>query len=304
LTYTVRAYAKVNLHLEVLNKRSDSYHNIFSLNASLDLFDQLTFKELNIFNNKSGKVSVEIHPEGGEFANVIASIPAEDNLISKAVKSYLNRIGKSGKITVSVKKNIPAGAGLGGGSSDAAAVLNLLNDHFNKSNEGLSRTELSVMGAKLGADVPYCLAGGIAFCEGIGEIIENIPGKLDYWVLNANSGISINTAMAYRALNRSTKELISKAEIEEKKSLFRLGVQKGSLEIFKHVLKNDFENYAFSEHPELNNIKNIILNYDPDYAAMTGSGSNIIGLFKTKTGAEKAKEGLTNRAAASVTRLI
>ncbi len=304
MTYKVKAYAKVNLHLEVLNKRIDSYHNIFCLNASLDLFDRLTFKELNIFNNKDKDILVYIHPEGGEYANVITSIPTEENLISKAVKSYLSRILKSGEILISIEKNIPSGAGLGGGSSDAAAVLRLLNDYFKKSNEGLLEPELFELGAGLGADVPYCLAGGYAFCEGIGEIIEHIEGKLNYWVLTAYSGIMINTAKAYRALNRSTNAVLTKTEIDGKKALFREGIREGNLNIFKHVLKNDFEDPVFSDYPELSAIKDMIREYDPEYIAMTGSGSSIIGLFKDKIKAIKAKEGLKNKAKASVTKFL
>jgi 4-diphosphocytidyl-2-C-methyl-D-erythritol kinase len=304
LTLTVKANAKVNLHLEVLSRRSDSYHNIFSLNASLDLFDRLTLKELNIYNDKSGKIFVEIHPDGGEFADLMTSIPSEENLISKAVKSYLNRIGKSGKISIFVKKNIPAGAGFGGGSSDAAAALRLLNDHFIKTNEGLPENELSGLGAGLGADVPYCLTGGFAFCEGIGDILEKAEGKLNYLVLTANCGINVNTAKAYRALNRSTKALVTETEIKEKKALFKEGIKNGSINIFKHILKNDFEIPVFSDHPGLVTIKNIISEYSPEYVTMTGSGSSIIGIFKDKTNALDAKEGLKNKAKVQVTGFV
>jgi 4-diphosphocytidyl-2-C-methyl-D-erythritol kinase len=304
LTHTVRANAKVNLHLEVLSKRSDSYHNIFSLNASLDLFDRLTFKELNIFKNNSGDIFIEIHPDGGEFANLISSIPAEENLINKAVKSYLSRIGKSGEISISVEKNIPAGAGFGGGSSDAAAALKLLNDYFIQSGEGLPEHELSGLAAGLGADVPYCLAGGFAFCEGIGEILEKIEGNLKFCILTANCGISVNTAKAYRALNRSADELHTESEIKDKKALFREGIQKGNINIFKHILKNDFELPVFSEYPELGEIKKIISGYGPEYVTMTGSGSSIIGLFKDKAKALDAKKGLEHKAKVLITEFL
>ena len=137
MTHKVRAFAKVNLHLEVLNKRSDSYHNIFSLNASLDLSDRLTFKRLNI-SNKFKDIQIDIDPDGGRWEDVLSSVPVKDNLITRAVKLYLRRIDKSGEIIIAVEKNIPAGAGMGGGSSDAAAALRLLNNYFMMSNEGLS----------------------------------------------------------------------------------------------------------------------------------------------------------------------
>ena len=158
MTYNTKAFAKVNLHLEVLNKRSDLFHNIFSFNASLDIFDQLILKRLNIFNKNSGDILIDIHPEGGEYSELIASIENRDNLITKAIKSYLDRIGKSAEISLSIEKNIPAGAGLGGGSSDAATALRLLNNYFIKENKGLSESELLKLGASIGADIPYCLS--------------------------------------------------------------------------------------------------------------------------------------------------
>ncbi len=303
MTYKARAYAKVNLHLEVLNKRSDFYHNIFSLNASLDLFDRLTFKRLNI-SNKFKDIQIEIHPEGGEYADILSSIAVEDNLITKAIKSYLNRIKKSGEISVSVEKNIPAGAGMGGGSSDAAAVLRLLNDYFIKSNEGLSEHELLHLGAKIGADIPYCLGSGYALCEGIGEIVANIKGNLKYWVFVANCGIKINTGAAYNALQRNSNSVLTESEIEEKKVLFKEGIKKGNINGFKSILKNDFEYPVFSEHPELKDLKHMISEYKPEYTTMTGSGSSIIGLFKNKKDAQSAEQGLRDKARVLITKFL
>ncbi|MBN2401471.1 MAG: 4-(cytidine 5'-diphospho)-2-C-methyl-D-erythritol kinase [Spirochaetes bacterium] len=303
MTYKARAFAKVNLHLEVLNKRSDLYHNIFSLNASLDLFDRLTFKRLNI-SNKFKDVRITIHPEGGECADALSSIETEDNLITKAVKAYLSRVKKTGEISVSIEKNIPAGAGMGGGSSDAAAALRLLNNYFADSNESLSEHELLQIGFKIGADVPYCLNGGYALCEGIGEIIENIEGKLKYWVLIANCGIKINTSSAYKSLNRGTDSIYKKIEIEEKKAIIKEGIKKGNINSFKNILKNDFESTVFSDHPELKNLKQMIAEYEPEYTAMTGSGSSIIGLFKNKQKAKSAQKALNKKAKIIVTKFL
>jgi 4-diphosphocytidyl-2-C-methyl-D-erythritol kinase len=303
LTYKARAYAKVNLHLEVLNKRSDQYHNIFSLNASLDLFDRLTFKRLNI-SNKLNNIQIDIHPDGGEYADILSSISVEENLIAKAVKTYMKRIGKSGEFSIFVEKNIPAGAGMGGGSSDAAAALRLLNKYFIGSNEGISEKELIQLGATIGADIPYCLSGGYALCEGVGEIVETIKGKLKYWVLVANCGINVNTAGAYKALQRDGCPVLTKSVIEEKKIFFKEGIKKRNINSFKHILKNDFEYPVFSEHSELNNIKKIISEYGPEYVTMTGSGSSIIGLFKNKKDAKKAKKGLNNKAKVLLTKFL
>ncbi|MBN2041005.1 MAG: 4-(cytidine 5'-diphospho)-2-C-methyl-D-erythritol kinase [Spirochaetes bacterium] len=292
MTYSTTAYAKVNLHLEVLNKRSDFYHNIFSFNASLDLFDRLTFKRLIAFNRKSGDMSIDIQPEGGEYPDIILSVRNEDNLITKAIQAYLERIGKSASVTVAVEKNIPAGAGLGGGSSDAAATLRLINSYFSENNEGIPETELRQIGAEIGADVPYCLSGGFAVCEGIGEIIENFEGKLNYWIIVINSGIIVNTAKAYSALGRTASPAFTEKEIIYKKELFREGLSFGELGRFKQILKNDFEESVFNMYPELKKIKGNLTEFLPDYATMTGSGSSIIGLFKEREKAEAAAKKL------------
>lgn len=296
MTYRVKAYAKVNLHLEVLNKRSDSYHNIFSLNASLDLFDRIIFKRLNIFNNSLKDTKIDIRSVKGEYANVISSIATEDNLITKAVKSYLSRVGKSGEILISVEKNIPAGAGLAGGSTDAAAALRLLNEYFTKLDQGLSENELHSIASDLGADVPYCLSGGYAICEGIGDIIEHIPGKLNYWILIADCGIAVNTADAYKLLNRNGKSFINDSEIRDKKKLFIEKIKSGDISIIKNHIKNDFENVIFMKYPELKSLKDLIYSFKPEYAGMTGSGAAIIGIFKTKKDAQTARKAIGDQA--------
>lgn len=304
MTHKARAYAKVNLHLEVLNKRKDFFHNIFSLNANLDLFDRITFKRLIVFNKKPEDISIDIHPSGGEYADLIASMAPEDNLITKAIKAYLGRIGKSAEITILIEKNIPAGAGLAGGSSDAAAVLKLLNNYIVRSNEALPEYELNSIGAKIGADVPYCIKGGFAFCEGIGEIVQQINGSLKYWVLVAMPGISVNTAKAYGELKRTETLSILKEDVETKKNIFRQGLLERKIDKFKHLLRNDFEIPIFNSYPVLKSIKEKIADYKPEHVFMTGSGSAIIGLFIRKKDALAVCDQLKKNINATVTKFL
>jgi len=156
----------------------------------------------------------------------------------------------------------------------------------------------------LGADIPYCLKGGNAFCEGIGEVIENIKGKLKYWIIVANCGITVNTANAYKSLNRDKDSALTGSEIEEKKKIFRDGIKKGEIGYFKKYLKNDFENQVFLQYPELKIIKDKIFEYDAEYATMTGSGSSIIGIFDSKVKAERAKKFLKDKAKIYITRFL
>ncbi len=288
-----KAYAKVNLHLDVLNKRKDGYHNIFSLNASVDLFDILIFNKINVSDDSSQDISIEIIPAGGKYSDIIQSVDLKDNLITQAVTEYLNKIGKSGEISVSIKKDIPAGAGLGGGSSDAAAALRILNEYL----KVLEESELVELGLKIGADIPYCLTSGFAICEGLGDEIQGLPGRLDHYVLIVNSGIHVNTAWAYRSLNRQFEAAGDALKsTQEKRIIIRDSIEKGSISSLSSFLKNDFEEPVFAEYPEIKRLKEEIEDSGADYVTMTGSGSSIIGLFKDIDRAKNAEASLSKKA--------
>jgi len=284
MEYAENAYAKVNLHLEILNRRADGYHNIFSLMLSAEESDLLKLDSMDV-SDQGGPIEVDITPSGGRYEWLLATIPAHENLITAAVKAYFRKAGKSCRIALSVEKNIPAGAGLGGGSSDAAAMLRLLNSQLALYGE----EELIRMASALGADVPYCLLGGCALCEGIGEKITRLEGALDYWVLIACSGVMVNTGRAYAALNRTPEYRFDGGVLEEKKRKFTEGIGSNELGRFRDILKNDFETVVFKDHPELEKIKAGMIQHGADYAAMTGSGSSIIGLFKDYNAAREAE---------------
>lgn len=296
-----KAYAKINLHLEVLNRREDGYHNLFSLNASAGPFDVLTFSRIDLSNNKEGNCSVEILPGGGKYGEMAMAIPPEENLITKAVKLFCKKAGTGGNVTVELKKNIPSGAGLGGGSSDAAAALKTLNGRL----EMLGRNELAAVAAGVGADVPYCLTGGLAICEGIGERIEHIAGRIDYTVLIADCGIHIDTGWAYKSLNRLPRVADHVQHgVEKTRLLIREHFQKGAFDRIIPLLKNDFEDIVFRKYPVIKGIKEEIIKSGARYAGMTGSGSSVIGLFKKKNEAEKAEKHLKNKARVLLTEFI
>lgn len=286
-----KAYAKINLHLEVLNKRTDGYHNIFSLMASTEVSDLLKLEDLRIDDDSCRKPSIEIVSSGGLFPEIIDSLPVENNLITKAVAAYFNHTGLSGRVSLSVEKNIPSGAGMGGGSSDAAAALKLINSQLKR----LEAPVLMEIGAKLGADVPYCLTGGFCLCEETGSKISPLEGALPYFVLLVNCGIHVDTAWAYRSLNRSPETPASRDDIEFKKGLIREGLQKGDISPFRQVIKNDFEGPVFREHPFLKHLREEIYSFKADISFMTGSGSTMVGLFRDRDWAEKARDHLYSK---------
>lgn len=284
-----KAYSKVNLHLEVLNKRTDGYHNIFSLMAGVGLYDLLILESLNISDASKG-ISVEIHSSGGIYSDIIDSIPVEENLISGAVHEYFKKIGKGGRVVFSIEKNIPAGAGLGGGSSDAAAALRLLNQQMSS----LTVNELLMIAARIGSDVPFCLMGGYAFCEGTGDKLENLRGSLDYFVLIANDNIHVDTAQAYHLLGRGS-EHSRVDDLSEKKEYLRTGIESGKLESCYSLLINDFEGPVFTAYPEVKRVKELLSATAPDYVSMTGSGSSIIGIFKEESIVQEAESFLRDK---------
>ncbi len=287
MTDSIRAHAKVNLHLEVLNRRDDGYHNIFSLMASVALHDLLKLEDSSAREVSGGiDIAIAIKNGGGTHGSLIDSIPAHENLIARASTLYYERAGLNGKAIFSIEKNIPSGAGLGGGSSDAAAALKLFNGRFGRYRDD----ELAKIGSSIGADVPYCLHGGFAICRGIGELVMPVPGKLQAWVLIVNDGIHVDTGSAYRSLKRGA-EVDAGRDAETSKAIRRLAgaLSSGSLDALKEAAVNDFEAPVFRQYPKIGRFKEELYGMGADFAVMTGSGSSVIGLFQKKETAEQAR---------------
>jgi 4-diphosphocytidyl-2-C-methyl-D-erythritol kinase len=279
-----KACAKVNLHLEVLNKRSDGYHSIFSLMASLALHDRVTLVDMNV--KEGSDFHVDIMPDGGANEDVIRGMPSESNLVTKAVKEYFSGTGKACSASFGIEKNIPAGAGMGGGSSDAAAALRILNAMLGYH----SRSELVQTGFRVGADVPFCLTGGTAICEGAGEIVTPLGVSLVGSVLVLNDGIQIDTGEAYRSLARPYGEASSATDIGNLgRERFRRAVADRRYDLLAGMVENDFEEMVFRKHPALAEIKRDLISMGPEIAIMTGSGSTIIGVFSDEAAARMAK---------------
>ncbi len=290
MSFREKAYAKINLHLEILNKRDDGYHNIFGLFASISYFDLLKLEKIDV-SKKKGDSRVEIEIRGGEFSQDIEKLPPSENLVTKAALQFLKKQGLSGRLGFSLEKNIPAGGGLGGGSSDAAAALRLLNRKI----PGLKKAELGEIAAVIGSDVPYCLQGGIALCQGRGELIEQVQGGLNYFVVAANCGIHIDTGWAFKQLGRDINTGIEQSELNKKKNLMKKAAAEGSFGIIKDYLKNDFQEKVFEFHREVANIYENLMRMNAEYVTMTGSGSTVLGLFAERVAAEKAAEYLDKR---------
>jgi 4-diphosphocytidyl-2-C-methyl-D-erythritol kinase len=252
----VRAYAKLNLGLRVLFKRPDGYHEIRTVFQTISLADQL---DISFARARSSRVEIEDNP-----------IP--DNLIERAAHLVLEALRIHGHVRFNLKKHIPAGAGLGGGSSDAAAVLLALPVLAGKA---LQPEELHAIAGQLGSDVPFFLEGGTA----LGLLI--VPE------------IHSSTADAYRDLSpRLTSIPLQNKLTSFQQEVWRVGTAGG----IATASGNDFEEVVFARHPELKRIKDRLRRFGAIHAAMTGSGSAIFGIFGEAGPLERAKRLFPNNA--------
>lgn len=292
MQYCDYSHAKVNLHLEVLAKRENGYHDILSLMMKTGLCDLLKLDNLRVFDGKPGSVNVRILPDGGQFASLLDDIPADKNLITKAAREYFTASGRSAEITVKLEKNIPAGGGLGGGSANAASMLRLLQ----RSLSALGDDELMNAACRIGADVPFCLSDGAALCEGTGEVIEKVSHDLRCSVLIANNGTHVDTGWAYAAVDAVMQYAPIDAELIrlKKKALAGL-LLTGDIEKLGDLCRNDFEIPVFDAFPSVRELKQALIKEGSDFSIMTGSGSTVIGLFRDRNKAIGTRERFINK---------
>jgi 4-diphosphocytidyl-2-C-methyl-D-erythritol kinase len=267
---TVAATAKVNLHLAVLDRRPDGFHNIESVFLAVTLADTLYFEQIEREN------AVEIVMEPDSFP-----IPPEKNIIFKALSLFRAKTGYSKGLRIRVEKRIPIGGGLGGGSSNAASALLALNK---LAGSPLSRDSLLEMGESLGSDVPFFLfETAAAKVRGRGEKIEALPPPRLFITL-VNPGFSSETAAAYRLLDkkREGKEVVPPKPLENITEF--------------DTFKNDF--LPVFEEPErsvYNEIISGLKGLGAEYANLSGSGSTCFGVFNDRAKAEKAAKILQNK---------
>jgi 4-diphosphocytidyl-2-C-methyl-D-erythritol kinase len=254
--------AKINLRLEILRKREDGYHEIETILQKISLYDELSFK---ITSQKGIQVAVDD-----------PSIPTgAENLAYQAVLVLAESQKISPAISIHIKKRIPAGAGMGGGSSNAATTLRGLNTllHF-----GLSDATLQKLAIQVGADVPFFLFSNTALARGIGEELHPLTLKQRLWFLVIYPNVSISTAWAYKQFKILTKK---RKHIKFTDSII-------SLQDAISQLYNDLEAVVMPKHPEIEKIKNDLMQGGAKGSLMSGSGSAVFGIFTGKEDAEKA----------------
>lgn len=266
------ANAKINLFLDVTSVREDGFHNIKSIMQSVSLCDTLF-----VSTTESDRTEIVIKSDA-------ENLPLdENNLIYVSAKKYLEYFAINAKIEITLQKQIPIGAGLGGGSADAAATLRALNKIFGRA----SRDELLSLAAKIGSDVPFCLVGGTALCEGKGEIMTPISFDGEMYLVIAIGKERVSTPQAYRALDELNNFVFTPDPRGD--LLFRdMSCGKLSVDNFYNIFED------VTNLPEIQKIKEILIKNGAEFAMMSGSGPSVFGVFADRQSACFAAEKLTS----------
>jgi 4-diphosphocytidyl-2-C-methyl-D-erythritol kinase len=266
------AFAKINLRLEILGKRPDGYHELRTIFQTVSLHDDLRLRR-----TRAAGISLSVQ---GNAA--LSEEPVQKNLVYRAVQALQQELNDSGGVEIDLKKKIPAGRGLGGGSSDAAATMIA---YLRLTGNKLAAERLIEIGASLGADVPFFLHGGRALGIGRGDEIYPLPDIEKKSVLIVSpANIPVPTPEAYRWLNAS--ELTKTAENPK---LWKFCASSWSVQ--GTGLWNDFEGAVFEHYPRLHEIKRDLLRRGATEALLAGSGSAVIGVFPSPAKARRAAVG-------------
>jgi 4-diphosphocytidyl-2-C-methyl-D-erythritol kinase len=264
---TERAYAKINIGLHLLRRRPDGYRDIETVFHRVDLWDELTIEEAPSLSLRSSD----------------PSIPSDDtNLCMKAAALLRAHCGTSAGAAMTLTKRIPAGAGLGGGSADAAAALRGLAALW---RAPLPEAELAALALSVGSDVPFFLGRGSAFGQGRGEILEYFNLDLPYWIVLATPDVHISTAWAYeqtvipaRPAGPPVKQIVTEHLRDARR--------------YMTLLRNDFEPLVLRTHPEVASVKQALYLHGAEFAQMSGSGSSVYGLFREEASARASARAL------------
>jgi 4-diphosphocytidyl-2-C-methyl-D-erythritol kinase len=270
VTARVPAYAKLNLALRVLYKRPDNYHELRTIFQTISLKDTL---------------EIEL-AKGGSGVYVESAVDIPDNIAARAANAIVSETGLKAAVRIRLRKAIPMGGGLGGGSTDAAAVLLALPPMAGKR---IAAARLAAIAGQLGSDVPFFLCGGTAVGIGRGEEVYPFPEPRPQWGLLWTGTEHVSTAEAYRYLSGQLTVTQDSFNMNEFQSM-SWGIKGGlGSPSWSQVCHNDFEKVVFGQHPQLLQRKRKLKKAGAEPAMMTGSGSAVFGFFKNRAEAESAR---------------
>ena len=279
----LHAYAKINLYLDVTAKRENGYHDILSIMQTVDLCDTV---RVNVHKGEPAEIALRCDWD----------LPLDErNLAYKAAKVYFAD-GVPCKIEIDVQKRIPMQAGLAGGSADCAAVLRALNAHFGAYTE----EELLSLGARLGADVPFCLVGGTRIARGIGEIMQPCAPIPDCTLVIARGGSGVSTPWAYGALDAMYGDFCAQgSDSEQRLAYLTDAMQAGNLSAMTDGMYNIFESVVLPVHEVARDLKADMLAGGAIGAMMSGSGPSVVGIFTDADAAQRACDSITQKGIAA-----
>ena len=268
----VKAYGKINIALDVIGKREDGYHLLKMIMQTVDIYDNLDFKignpGIHITSNK-------------EF------VPTDErNLVYKAIDLFCKTYNIKPCVSVHIEKNIPIEAGMAGGSSDAAAALKAMRDIY---KPDIDDCELMKIGVKIGADVPYCIKGGTALCEGIGEIITELKSFKEKILVVVKPNFGVSTVDTYKRFKFD--------EVKEHPQIDSLieAMSRDDLAYVAENMMNLLETVTLKDYREIKEIKDFINNNGSLGAMMSGSGPTVFGWFTSEDEAMICAEKLKNK---------
>jgi 4-diphosphocytidyl-2-C-methyl-D-erythritol kinase len=265
----IKAFAKINLCLDVTGKRDDGYHTLKSVMQTVSLCDDITVEKLD------NGIVVDCSDK---------ALSGQDNLVYKTAQLFFEKTGTLGGVKIFINKNIPVCGGLGGGSADAAAVLKALNILF---ETNLSVQELCNIGVLLGADVPFCIVGGTCLAEGIGEQLTELKAMPDCYILIAKKGVKSSTKDMYKKLD--AKPFSIKSDYDSIIS----NLEKGDLKRVCQHLSNSFESVCEQENLQVAKAK--MYECNALYSGLSGAGPTVFGIFSTEQDCKNAERLLLNQ---------
>ena len=269
-----KANAKINLYLNVTARRENGYHDLISVMQTVTLCDQITLDF-----EQTDTVEITLFAKGNDL------MPTDNrNLAWKAAKLFLDQTGISGRVSIQIEKHIPMAAGLAGGSSDAAAVLRGLN---RLCGSPLTTDELCTLGARLGADIPFCIVGGGALVTGIGDHLQRIPSMPKVPLVVACMGEGVSTPWAYGALDDRYHSFENAPQEDPCATGMLNAIEKQDLPGICTDCFNLFETVVPAAQPYVDLLKNTMTQGGAIRSMMSGSGPSVFGIFKTLDDAER-----------------
>lgn len=273
--YHIKAYAKINLGLDVIKRLPNGYHQVKMIMQTVDICDELFLEK--------AAAGVALTTDSGE-------LPAdENNLVYKAALLMQEKFGLTEGVRIHLKKNIPIAAGMAGGSTDAAAAMKGISRLFGLD---VPLRQLMDYGVSIGADVPYCLMGGTALAEGIGEKLTALPPAPHCYILVAKPDISVSTKFVYEHLDAAG--LSRHPDIDGMRAAIEIGSLKGILERMENVL----ETVTVPSYPIIDTLKRRLRELGAANSLMSGSGPTVFGIFSERQTAVQAMELLQKEASA------